>query len=86
MFNLKNDFMKKSKAFMIAAFLFAIGGAYATKALANNKPFTLRYQIVGDECQSFNTSECDGPNTHTVCTNVFATDVPNCSIDTYRTN
>jgi hypothetical protein len=73
----------KRKTIFMATILFAIGAAVATDAIAK-KPFTIRYQPNQGECKSFNTSECDGPNTNMVCDNVFAQ--PNCTGLTYRSN
>ena len=68
----------------MATILFAIGAAVATEAAAGNKAMTTRYQLTLDECKSISSSECDGPATNPVCSNVFAQ--PNCTGPTFRNN
>ena len=84
-FDFQNRTKIMKKILFAGTFLVAILSAFAFKANEVNSPKTIRYKVspVG-QCQSFSTADCDGPNTHAICSGVFA--LPNCSQPTYKTN
>lgn len=78
--------MKQSKILMGMAFALAVSAAFAFKPAAQ-KTFTARFQLVGSSCNAIETSECDGPNTNVLCTNIYASKnaLQQCQGPTYRT-
>lgn len=78
--------MKQSKILMGIAFVFAMSAAFAFKPAAQTN-FTARFKLEGSACNAIETSECDGPSTNVLCTNIYANKTPlqQCQGPTYRT-
>ena len=57
---------------MGGAFLLAIVAAVAAVPASAAKPLTARWQVVNGICKTLETTQCNGPSSNMVCSNVYS--------------